>query len=305
MSYQYGCTVNAEARKEILKEILSSAALVLVVGLAILPARASAASPPKSDLNVQIVIQTSPGGATPIVYAPVNVPQGTVVSVSPSPPSIINCPTDCSEIGLASNTDIKLVAPSNLVPNAHFYQWKDIPGSSGLSISNFCTYSSFNPNMNCTMAGSRFIQAVYICNDTYSYDSVSRQCKKSAGTGQTACYILMPGRTACSLGLQINRAKKGPKNTYTVTVSPSAITPSVNTAPSSASSCVNTGSSALQTGCSFYYNSYPTSVTLTATSSPGSLPSGFSWFGACKSSGSNAMCIVTQGPPVNVVANFP
>lgn len=304
MNYQYGCTVNAEGKKEILKEILSSAALalVLVAGLALLPARASAQGPmlPKSDLKVQIVIQTSPN-----VYAPVNVPPGTVVSVPPSfPPSIINCPTDCSEIGLASNTNIKLVAPYFGVPNAHFYQWTDIPGSGGLPISNSCTPSSSSsppPNITCTMAGSRFIQAVYKCNDAYSYDSHSQQCKKPGGP--TACLKHPHNVTDCRLGLQIKRANKGP-NTYTVTVSPSAITPSVNTAPSTASSCVNTGGALVpQTNCLFYYNSYPTSVTLTATSSPGSLPISFSWGLSC--SGSGACTVTVTQVPVNVTANFP
>ena len=126
------------------KNVLLVAALTLVVGPVILPIHAYAqiiVVPTKSDLKVQIVIQTAPG-----VHQPVNVPSGTVVSAPPSPPSIINCPatagvttpatTDCTEIGLPSSTSIKLVAPAALTPNAQFYQWQNIPGFIGLSISN-------------------------------------------------------------------------------------------------------------------------------------------------------------------------
>jgi hypothetical protein len=125
-------------------------------------------------------------------------------------------------------------------------------------------------------------------------------CEKPTGT---ACLKYTPNNTACRLALLINRAK-GP-NTYTVTVTPAAITPSLNMAPSSASSCVSAGGSpVLQTSCAFFYNSSPTSVTLTATSSAGPLPTGFAWSGAC--SGSSATCLVsvTQSP-VTVGASFP
>lgn len=178
--------------RKVNQKILLVAALTLVVGSAILPIRASAqiiVIPAKSDLKVQIVIQTAPG-----VYQQVNIPSGTVVSAPPSPPSIINCPatagvaipstTDCSEIGLASNTTIKLVAPAALMPNAVFYQWRDIPGSSGLPISNSCTSFSSPPNITCTMAGARDILAIYKCKDTFSYDSASKQCKPPHGTGR-------------------------------------------------------------------------------------------------------------------------
>ncbi len=294
------------------KNILLFAALTLVVGSAILPIRASAqiiVIPAKSDLKVQIVIQTAPG-----VYQQVNVPSGTVVSAPPSPPSIINCPatagvaipttTDCSEIGLASNTSIKLVAPAALVPNAQFFQWKDIPGYSGLAISSSCTSSTSPPNIACTMAGARNIMAIYKCKDTFSYDSHSKQCKPT----QTACVVFMPGRTSCGLDLQIKRAKVG-TNTYQVAVSPAAILPSVNTPPNSPSICVNTGSSSvLQTNCAYFYSNSPTTVTLTASSSSGSLPIGFSWSGASSCSGSSPTCTVSvtnANVPVNAVANFP
>ncbi|MEK7239058.1 MAG: DUF5979 domain-containing protein [Gemmatimonadota bacterium] len=119
----------------------------------------------------------------------------------------------------------------------------------------------------------------------------------------TACLKYMPNNTACRIALMINRTK-GPI-TYTVTVSPAAITPSLNTAPSSASTCVNAGGTTVyQTTCAFFYNSYPTAVTLTATSSSGTLPPGFGWSGAC--SGSSATCVLSVvQSPLSVVANFP
>ena len=174
------------------KNVLLVAALTLVVGPVILPIHAYAqiiVVPTKSDLKVQIVIQTAPG-----VHQPVNVPSGTVVSAPPSPPSIINCPatagvttpatTDCTEIGLPSSTSIKLVAPAALTPNAQFYQWQNIPGFIGLSISNSCTSSTSPPSITCTTAGARNIMAVYKCKDTFSYDSASKQCKPPTGTGR-------------------------------------------------------------------------------------------------------------------------
>lgn len=400
------------------QKILLLVVLSLVVGLAILPARASAQSPTvptKFDLKIQIVIQTAPN-----VYQPVNVPSGTIVSAPPSPPAIINCPatagvavpttSDCSEIGLATNITIKMVAPTTLVPNAVFYQWKDIPGSIGLAISNFCTYSSFQPNITCTMVGARNILAIYKCKDTFSYDSASKQCKPPTGTGritiekvaqpqnaqdftfthsvpgsppfdldddpistlansktftnlpagnytftealvsswsvasivctpssgtttntttrvatiilaaganvtckftnvrtpQTACNVFMPGTTSCGLPLQIKRAKIGTFD-YQVVVSPTAILPSSNTPPNPASTCVNTGSaSVLQTNCAYFYSNSPTTVTLTASSSSGSLPVGFFWSGASTCSGSSPTCTVSvTNAPINVVANFP
>ena len=120
----------------------------------------------------------------------------------------------------------------------------------------------------------------------------------------TACLKYMPNNTACRLALMINRTK-GP-DTYAVTVSPAAITPTLNTAPSTASACVNAGGTTVyQTTCAFFYNSYPTAVTLTASSSAGALPAGFNWTGAC--SGSSATCVVNVTPsmPPSVVANFP
>jgi hypothetical protein len=59
-----------------------------------------------------------------------------------------------------------------------------------------------------------------------------------------------------------------------------------------------------QTMCWFNYNTNPQSVTLTAVSSGGALPAGFSWSGAC--SGTAPTCVVSVTMvPLMVVANFP
>lgn len=272
-----------------------------------------------NDLKVRIVLETTPG-----IYVPLSVPVGTVVSVNAvtpaTPPSIIKCPAiagvavatgaDCFENGLASNTSIKLeVAPMSangaLVPNARFAKWTDIPGSAGLAISNACTWSAYLPNIKCTMAGSRSIQAVYKCNDTFTYDPVSQQCKKSEPKA-TACLQFTPSVTACRLALMVRRSNPGP-STYTVSLAPVALAPSMNPMPSTSSICRNTGNSALHTACGYAFNANPTSITLTAVSSAGALPVGFFWSGAC--TGSNASCTVTisqyQGTGNAVVANFP
>lgn len=272
-----------------------------------------------NDLKVRIVLETAPG-----VYVPLSVPVGTVVSVNAvtpaTPPSIIKCPAiagvavasapDCFENGLASNTSIKLeVAPMSangaLVPNARFVKWTDIPGSAGFAISNACTWSAYMPNIKCTMAGNRFIQAVYRCNDTFTYDPVFQQCRKS-GSAVTACLKFMPHVSACRLALMVRRANPG-SNTYTVSLSPGALTPSTNPLPSTSAICRNNGNALLHTACGYSFTANPTSVTLTAVSSAGPLPVGFFWSGAC--TGSNASCSITisqyQGTGNAVVANFP
>lgn len=276
------------------------------------------------DLKVRIVIEISPG-----TYAPLSVPAGTIVSVNavtpPTPPSIISCPStagvamvgtpDCFEIGLASNTSIKLqVAPMSpngaVAPHAHFDKWMDIPGSSGLPIGSACTASSYMPNIKCSMAGARYIQAVFTCDRpkppataSYSYNAKTKQCQ---GVDQpAACAHTYPDRTLCYLGLQIKRAKTGPYDDI-VTVTP-GISPSVNTLPSNETICKNTSGGNLQTNCSFFYPTYPTTVTLTASSSSGTAPIGFSWGpGVCASFGSALTCTYTVNPSTlpNVVAKF-
>lgn len=97
---------------------------------------------------------------------------------------------------------------------------------------------------------------------------------------------------------------KGPA-IYSVLVSPPATAPTPNIAPSTSSSCVIAGGAMInQTTCWFNYNTNSTAVTLTATSSTGTLPAGFSWSGAC--SGSSATCLLNVTPaPLNIIANFP
>lgn len=162
-----------------MKHIVTPLVLGPVIALIALSGHAQpVASVKKFDLKVQIVVET-----TPMVYSPLNVPAGTVVSASP--PSIINCPMtlgvvqptsgDCSEIGLPSTTNVKLLASANL-PTAHFYQWKDMPGLSGTTVSSSCS-SPMAPTITCTMAGPRAIQAVYKCNDQYSYNPKTQSCE--------------------------------------------------------------------------------------------------------------------------------
>lgn len=277
-------------------------------------------STPKSDLKVRIVVEAPTG-----TYNPIIAPTGTVISVAPTtPPTIIKCPTppgpaflpstaDCSKLNVSSSS-IRLTAiPATVIPNATFYQWKDIPVFTSLNtspISNGCTYTSFasvsTPNITCSMLNnsgtalvSREIQAVYKCNDTFNYNSVTQKCEKPVN--QTAClkhYLTSTLYTTnCGIGLTVSRTKHGP-NLHAVTISPSGV-PSV-------SSCPNIGGTAspLQTVCPLYYNAYPTTVTLTA-STPFSGET-FSWgIGACSSFGSNPICTVTFGAtPVSVIANY-
>lgn len=285
-----------------------------------------------SDLKVRIVIETSPG-----VYVPVIAPAGTVVSANgatstpptiPTPATIINCPTaagvatitttDCSEGGLATTSSIFLKATPAGVPNAYFYKWTDIPpGTTATTISNGCIYSSYlpppGPTLLCKMTGSRYIQAVYKCSAPTAadptpivYDEASKQCKKGGAT-PSKCISYMPNRTNCILGLHINRGKVG-SNTITLAVLPSALVPTVNAAPSSSASCINAGNTVLQTHCVYYYAAVSTSVTVTATSSSGSLPAGFGWTGPClgSSGGSSSTCVVTVTQSLTQVgANFP
>lgn len=164
-----------------MKHIVTPLALGPVIALIALSGHAQpVASVKKFDLKVQIVVET-----TPMVYAPLTVPAGTVVSAPPSPSSIINCPMtpgaalatsgDCSEIGLPSNTNIKLLASANL-PNAHFHQWKDIPNMLGVTVSTSCS-SPMAPGITCSMAGSRAIQAIYRCNDPYHFNPKTQNCE--------------------------------------------------------------------------------------------------------------------------------
>lgn len=300
----------------------------IALALFLTTAGSAAAQPQNAGkaLHVRIVIQTAPG-----VYNAVIVPANTVVSVLPLGPQIIRCPgtpglafltttADCFEYGLASGTIIKLTAPTSLVPNATFFTWTDIPGTSGLPISNFCIYTASSlpptnmPNLQCSMAGSRFIQAVYKCNDTYTYDAVTKQCKKIVPA--TLCQKFTPSVTACRAAIQVKRKTVG-TNTYKVTVAPAALTPSLNNLPSNSASCVNAGSSLLQTHCGYAFNSNPTAVTLTASSwsgtTPVALPVGFFWSGACtyptNQNASGPVCLLTIVPNAgntnSAVANFP
>lgn len=165
-----------------MKHIVTPLVLGAAIALIALSGRAQPTAPAKKfDLKVQIVVET-----TPMVYGPLNVPAGTVVSAPASPPSIINCPMtpgvalptsgDCSEIGLPSTTNIKLLASANLPTNAHFYQWKDVPGLGGMTISSSCS-SPMAPSITCTMAGSRAIQAIYKCNDPYRFNPKTQNCE--------------------------------------------------------------------------------------------------------------------------------
>ena len=116
-----------------------------------------------------------------------------------------------------------------------------------------------------------------------------------------------PNPTQTSIGCRATvtiKRTKGPA-VYSVLVSPPATAPTPNIAPSTGSSCVIAGGAMInQTTCWFNYNTNSTAVTLTATSSSGTLPPGFSWSGAC--SGSGATCLLNVTPiPLNVIANFP
>ncbi len=274
----------------------------------------SALNVPINNLKVQIVVETAPG-----VYTSVSVPSATVISTTPA--GIIKCPAvagvaypatvDCSETGLALNSSVKLSATSTIptILNTHFYQWTMIPGSTSAGV-NTCTYPSSSNNILCTMTGTREIQAVYQCNDGYGFNTKSNQCEKSAVV-QTACTKFSPTMTNCGLGLNISRINKN-SFTYNVAVSPASPLVSVNTAPSSSSQCVNSGTSTA-TNCYLFYNSSPQSVTLTASSSSGSLPVGFKWIAGtglpCNNS-TSATCTVnitnlTSQVAGGITASFP
>lgn len=107
----------------------------------------------------------------------------------------------------------------------------------------------------------------------------------------------------CRVTVTVKRTK-GP-GIYSVLVSPPATTASPNIAPSTSASCV-IGANVMinQTTCWFNYTVNPTSVTLTATSSTGTLPPGFTWSGAC--SGTSATCVLNASPTQQLVtANYP
>lgn len=130
-----------------------------------------------------------------------------------------------------------------------------------------------------------------------------RNTLKCDPPADTNCASPTQTTIGCRVSVNVKRTK-GPL-IYSVTASPAATTPSPNIAPSTSSSCA-IGAAAMinQTMCWFNYNTNPQSVTLTAVSSGGALPAGFSWSGAC--SGSNATCVVTvTQTPLMVVANFP
>lgn len=106
----------------------------------------------------------------------------------------------------------------------------------------------------------------------------------------------------CRITVTIKRKKGAP--IYSVLVSPTAPMPNV-VAPSTPSSCV-IGSNVMinQTTCWFNYSTNPTTVTLTATSSTGVLPTGFSWSGGC--AGTNPICVLPASMVQQLVtANFP
>jgi Domain of unknown function (DUF5979) len=106
----------------------------------------------------------------------------------------------------------------------------------------------------------------------------------------------------CRVTVTIKRTKGAP--VYSVLVSPAATVTTPNVTPSTGASCV-IGSNVMvnQTTCWFNYNTNPTTVTLTATSSTGTLPSGFNWSGAC--SGSSPSCVLPATLTQQLVnANF-
>ena len=265
-----------------------------------------------SDLKVKVVLE-SPN----LTYHPVVAPQSTVTS-----PGIINCPSavaggatslatqDCYEANISSSSSVNLTALATLssaTPNAHFVRWENIPldptiGKTGCG-------ANTNPNMSCPMTAHRDIQAVYRCDEgsTASLDTTdpkgSWKCNKPVST---ACTYLTNKITDCGVGLQINRDKQN-TNIYTVTASPaSALTTYINPGQSSSSSCANTFSTS-PTTCAFYSKNYSTSLTLTATSSAGSLPTSFKWYGggACNNT-SSPTCIIPIAAPgsISVIANF-
>jgi hypothetical protein len=279
-------------------------------------APAAGPSNPLFDLKVRVVVQTTPGA-----YAAINVPAGTVISTAPT--GIINCPaaaglawatttTDCSQTGLASNTNVMLQALF-AIPNAHFLTWTDImpPPPGTYAISNGCIYAATQtppPNIKCTMAGMRNIQAVYECNKptptdpaTYAYNDNSKTCQKQGGGG-TACSRLMQNRTSCGFMLQINRGRRGTAN-YTVAVAPPAPIPTANAAPSTASQCVNSAGGAQSISCMYFYNTFPQTVVLTASSSA-AWPTGSSWTG-CTSFTATTCTIIVANATSSIVLHLP
>ena len=125
-------------------------------------------------------------------------------------------------------------------------------------------------------------------------------CDKPTGTN---CANPTQTSIGCRITVTVKRTKGQP--IYSVIVSPAATTPTPNIAPSTSSSCVIAGNAMInQTTCWFNYNTVPQLVTLTATSSTGILPAGFSWSGAC--SGTTAVCTLTATPTQLIaLANFP
>ena len=302
------------------------------------PAPASATS----NLRVQIVVQTAPG-----VYAPLIAPANTVISVDPTTSianGIIRCPTSpgvafpattqCSASSLSSTTHIKLTAiPATVIPNAIFYQWTDIQpfvNSNAFAISNGCIYTSFasstTPSLDCSMnwsgaAKSREIQAVYKCLDTFVYNPATEQCEKPAVLAP--CDLYVPpniARTDCGLYLAVQRNASVNDDKVTVSL-PTALPhpPSIlNQAPSSPSTCVATSSGGSIT-CTYFYTSYPTPITLTASAAnhssglPVTLPSTFHWApGPCTvapNSATSPTCTLNIGkdplhPLLNITAIF-
>lgn len=266
---------------------------------------------PLVDLNVRVVVQTAPGA-----YAAINVPAGTIISTAPT--GIINCPaaaglawtttTDCSQTGLALNVNVTLQA-LNTIPNAHFLQWTNIipPPPGTISITSGCTGAAAQ-NIKCTMAGMRNVQAVYECNKqtptdaaTYAYNDKTQTCQRQDGGG-TACTKLMPTRTSCGFMLQIDRLKRGTAN-YTVAVAPPAPIPSANAAPSTASQCVNSAPGVPSTNCMYFYNTFPQTVVLTASSSA-AWPMGSSWTG-CTSFTATTCTITVANAASSVVLHLP
>ncbi|MHB1311004.1 MAG: DUF5979 domain-containing protein [Gemmatimonadaceae bacterium] len=125
-------------------------------------------------------------------------------------------------------------------------------------------------------------------------------CDKPVGTN---CPNPSQSTIACRWTVTVKRSK-GPA-VYSVVVTPPATTPTPNILPSTSSACVIPGQAMInQVTCWYNYNTNPQWVTITATSSTGTVPSGFHWTGDCL--GSNVVCTkqVTL-TPLNVVANFP